>query len=119
MRKKEVGSYLLTEETGYIKITHKDKAFNFRVTITEDGANQLFRNLRDQDTLNAYGAVFAAVHISTIMAFQDADFGLRLMRLIQSKNNPEISDAEDAEILKQEQALYNLEHEQDSDNTQL
>ena len=108
MRKKQVGSYLLTEETGYLKVSHENKSFNFRISANDEACNSFFRNLRENDTLNAYSAVFAAIQVSTIMAMQNPDFAIRLMQLIKGDEKPEISKEEDDEILKEQKALHEM-----------
>ena len=108
MRKKQAGSYLLTEETGYLKVSHENKSFNFRISANDEACNSFFRNLRDNDTLEAYSAVFAAIQVSTTMAMQNPDFAIRLMQLINGNEKPEISKEEDDEILKEQRALYEM-----------
>ena len=108
MRKKQVGSYLVTEETGYLKVSHENKSFNFRVSADDEACNSFFRNLRDDDTLQAYSAVFAAIQVSTIMAMQNPDFAIRLMQLINGNEKPEISKEEDDEILNEQKALHEM-----------
>ena len=108
--KKKVGSFILTEEPNYVKVSHENGSFNFRVLCSEDYKRSLMKNLRDPEYLNAFAAVFAAIQVSTIMAIQNAPFAVKLMDLINSQNSTdELSDEQQDQILKDEQELRRLE----------
>ena len=116
MRKKQVGRFLVTEENNFVKVTHDTKEFNFRIAASDDFITSFFNNLKSEEMVEAYTVAFSAISITTNMMLSDFTFVSDFIKWYESRGEKkEITKEEDDEVLKQEQALYEMGKEECSE----
>ena len=116
LRKTKVGTYDVTEENDHLKVSKSDKTFNFRFACVNGFIDGFFKNLKTEDGNNVFQIVFSSMEVFFKFAMTDFDF-FRSYQLWFAEywkmRDPKLTREQDDEIVKQEQALHDMEYKDD------
>lgn len=110
-----VGTYLVEKEPAHLKVSHENGTFNFRLKGGVE-IDQFFEEIKKEESKKYFEVGFAGVNVFTILMMQNPEYLMAWIAwhndYFEKKKSPEISDEKDAEICKEEEALYDLEHQE-------
>ena len=107
----KLGSYIVERENGYLKVSHENKSWNFRLAGTPESIEEFFDNCKDDERRRYYEVVFASTQIFTTLGFQSPQYmeaWMAFHNLYFSSKNNETSSQNDMQIISEEKVLYEM-----------
>jgi len=110
----KLGSYIIERENGYLKVSHENKVWNFRLAATPENIASFFEDCQEDDWRNYFEQVFAATQIFTSLAMQNPKYMENWIKFHNSYFDglaKEVPAEDDATITAEEKALYEMKEE--------
>ena len=110
----KLGSYIIEKENGYLKVSHENKSWNFRLSGGPEDIEKFFENCKEGDWRNYYELVCASTQTFTILGMQNPQYMEAWMKFHNAyfdalSKEPTIE--EDEAILAEEEVLHNMKEE--------
>ena len=110
-----IGTYLAEKEPAHLKVSHENGTFNFRLKGGVE-IDQFFEEIKKEDAKKYFEVGFASANVFTILMMQNPEYLHAWIAFHndyhEKKELAKVSDEEDKEICKEEEALYELEHQE-------
>lgn len=110
----KLGSYIVEKENGYLKVSHENRSWNFRLTGTPENTAEFFENCKEEDKRKYYEIAFANIQIFTILGMQSPQYVEAWVEWHNSYFNAKaatVSPEENEVIVAEEQALYDMKEQ--------
>lgn len=113
-----LGSYLAEKEPAHLKVSHENGTFNFRLKGGVE-IDQFFEEIKNEESKKYFEVGFASAQVFTILMMQNPVYMMAWIAwhnsYFEKLKSPEITDEQDEEICKEEEALYGLEHQEENE----
>ena len=110
----KLGSYIIERENGYLKISHENKSWNFRLAGGPEDLDKFFENCKEEDWRKYYELVFASTQTFTILGMQNPQY-VEAWMAFHNAYFDALSDGvapeDDKAILAEEEVLHNMREE--------
>ena len=107
----KLGSYIIERENGYLKVSHDNKSWNFRIGAAPETLVGFFEDCKEEDWRKYFEQAFAATQIFTTLAMQNPVYMQAWIKWhneyfeVLAKETPAESDDQ---IIADEKALYEM-----------
>lgn len=110
----KLGSYIVERENGYLKVSHENKSWNFRIAATPENIAEFFDNCKDDEKRRYYEVVFAGTQTFTILGLQSPQYMEAWMNWHNAyfaNLEKEITPEQNEQILAEEKVLHEMREE--------
>ena len=117
----KLGSYIVEKENGYLKVSHENKSWNFRLAATPDQVASFFDDCKEDDWRKYFENVFAGAQVFTILGMQNPQYMQAWMTFHYAyfdTLSKEITPEQDDRILAEEKALHEMREELEKQETE-
>ena len=107
----KLGSYIVEKENDYLKVSHENKSWNFRLSATQENIAAFFEDNKEDDWRKYFEQTFAATQIFTILAMQNPQYMQAWIKFHNSyfdELSKEAPAESDDQIIENEKALYEM-----------
>ena len=113
----KLGSYIVEKENGYVKISHENKSWNIRLGSTPEATEKFFEDCKEDDWRKYFEVAFAGTQTFSILAIQNpmyVEAWIKWHNEYFAGLNKEVSEEDDATIIAEEKALYEMKETAES-----
>jgi len=107
----KLGSYICEKENGYLKVSHENKSWNFRMGATPENIEKFFEDNKDNEWRKYFEFAFAATQTFSILAIQNpmyVEAWIKFHNEYFADLNKEITPEDDLTIIDEEKALWEM-----------
>lgn len=114
----KLGSYICEKEPNYLKVSHENKSWNFRMGATPENIEKFFEDNKEDDWRKYFEVAFAGTQTFSILAIQNpmyVEAWIKWHNSYFADLNKEASEEDDAAIIAEEKALYEMKEQAETE----
>ena len=114
----KLGSYICEKEPNYLKVSHENRSWNFRLGATPENIEKFFTDCKEDDWRTYFEVAFDGTQTFSILAIQNPMYMEAWIAWHNSYFaglNKKVSTEENEVIIAEEQALYEMKEQAETE----